>query len=311
MKTSPVQTSDLTRSVLAVPPFARNSDLTINRAENRRLIRHLEQGGIRTLLYGGNANFYHIGISEYPAVLDVIEQEAGADTWVIPSIGPEFGRMLDQVQILRARGFATAMALPIIAPATPDGVEAGLAKVADAFGKPLIIYVKTEQYLTPAAIGRLAHAGAVCAIKYAIERPNPKQDAFLTALLGEVERDIIVSGMGERPAIVHLRDFGLRSFTSGSVSIAPRQSMEILEACKRRDYAKAERLREYFLPLEDLRDHLHQIRVLHEAVSLAGIADMGRILPLLSNIGAEHHGVIRDAARQLLAHEQEAPAKAA
>ncbi|HET9148631.1 MAG TPA: dihydrodipicolinate synthase family protein, partial [Acetobacteraceae bacterium] len=110
MKTSPVQPADLSRSVISVPPFARNDDLSINRAENRRLIRHLEAGGVRTLLYGGNANFYHVGTSEYPAVLDVIEQEAGADSWVIPSIGPDFGRMLDQARILRGRGFPTAMA---------------------------------------------------------------------------------------------------------------------------------------------------------------------------------------------------------
>ncbi|HET9148208.1 MAG TPA: dihydrodipicolinate synthase family protein, partial [Acetobacteraceae bacterium] len=248
---------------------------------------------------------------EYPAVLDVIEQEAGADSWVIPSIGPDFGRMLDQARILRGRGFPTAMALPMTAPATPEGVETGLAKVAEALGGPLIVYVKTGQYVTPAGLGRLARAGALCAIKYAIERPDPRQDDYLRALLGEVDRDIIVSGMGERPAIVHLREFGLRSFTSGSVSIAPRLSTAILEACGRGDYTGAERIREYFLPLEDLRDGLHQIRVLHEAVSLAGIADMGRMLPLLSNIGAEHHAAIRDAARLLLAREREAIAEAA
>jgi hypothetical protein len=32
-------------------------------------------------------------------------------------------------------------------------------------------------------------------------------------------------------------------------------------------------------------------------------ADMGPILPQLSNIGPEHHGAIRAAARALLAHD--------
>ncbi len=50
----------LAASVLAVPPLCRNSDLSLAEAENAKLIRHIESGGIRTLLYGGNANFYHI-----------------------------------------------------------------------------------------------------------------------------------------------------------------------------------------------------------------------------------------------------------
>jgi Fe-S oxidoreductase len=46
------------------------------------------------------------------------------------------------------------------------------------------------------------------------------------------------------------------------------------------------------------------IRVLHEAVTLAGIAVMGPILPQLSNIGAAHTGAIRAAAQALLAHDK-------
>src|SRR5690348_391614 len=62
-------TDRLTRSVLAVPPLARSKDLTLNEAENTKLIRHIEAGGIRTLLYGGNANFYHIAPSEFEQVI--------------------------------------------------------------------------------------------------------------------------------------------------------------------------------------------------------------------------------------------------
>ena len=50
---------DLARSVLAVPPLARRADLTLDHAANRALIRHIERGGIATLIYGGNANLYN------------------------------------------------------------------------------------------------------------------------------------------------------------------------------------------------------------------------------------------------------------
>jgi hypothetical protein len=59
MQTTPITVADLRSSVVAVPPLARNADLTLNDAANTALIRHMEAGGVRTLLYGGNANLYN------------------------------------------------------------------------------------------------------------------------------------------------------------------------------------------------------------------------------------------------------------
>jgi dihydrodipicolinate synthase/N-acetylneuraminate lyase len=74
VKTTPVTFEDLPASVLAVPPLARHDDYTLNRAANEKLIRHLERGGVSTLLYGGNANFYNIGLSEYPEILTTLAE---------------------------------------------------------------------------------------------------------------------------------------------------------------------------------------------------------------------------------------------
>ena len=301
MKTSDVTAADLSASVLAVPPLARGADLSVDEPANRALIRHVEAGGVRTLMYGGNANFYNLGISDYEAALDMIEAIVGAETWVVPSVGPSFGLALDQVRRLRGRGYPTAMVLPRAAQATPAGVEAGIGRIADAFGRPVVVYVKAETYLAPEGLARLVRRGAVAAVKYAVERRMPAPDDHLRALIDAAGPDAIVSGMGELPAVEHLRGFGLAAFTSGSVCVAPRLSTAILAACHRGDFAEAERLRALFLPLEGLRNGLSQIRVLHEAVRLAGIADTGPMLPMLSNIEPEHHDSIAKAARDLLA----------
>ena len=95
MKTTPVTAADLGASVLAVPPLARNADLSLNRAANQSLIRHLEAGGVSTLMYGGNANFYNVGLYEYASILDMLEELAAPGSWVIPSVGPDFGKMMD------------------------------------------------------------------------------------------------------------------------------------------------------------------------------------------------------------------------
>jgi len=303
--------SDLNRSVVAVPPLARNNDLTLNREANAALIRHMEQGGVSTLMYGGNANFYNISAGEYAATLDMLLELASPESWIIPSVGPDFGKIMDQVDALRARPFPTAMVLPASNASTIAGAEAGIARFAERLGKSVIAYVRSETYLSPAAIGRLVDKGLVTAVKYAIVRDDPSEDAFLTELIERMDKSRIISGIGERPAIIHWRDFGLHAFTSGSVSVAPRASTAVLEALKAGDYDEAERLRAAFLPFETLRDTINPIQVLHDGVTLAGIADMGPALPLLSNLEPELRARVAPVARNLKEFSEELAAVAA
>jgi dihydrodipicolinate synthase/N-acetylneuraminate lyase len=284
MKTTPVTKADFERSVLAVPPMARNADFSLNVGGNRALIRYLEAGGIRTLMYGGNANVYNLGVLGFEAEMSALAELAGPETWVVPSIGPEYGKAMDQAQILRGIAFPTAMVLPLGFPATQAGIAIGIRKIAEHYGKPVIAYVKSENYLKPSDAGALIRDGAVIALKYGVVRKEPATDAYLSALLDHVEADRIVSGIGERPAPAHLIKFGLVSFTSGSVCVAPRLSLALLAALKAGHEEKALELQMPFLPLEDLRDALSPIRALHSAVSLAGIADMGPMLPMLTEI---------------------------
>lgn len=304
MKTTPATPADLSVSVLAVPPLARHGDLTLNAHANRALIRHLESGGVSTLMYGGNANFYHLPLSEYAAALDFLAEAAAPGTWVIPSAGADYGKLMDQAATLKSRGFPTAMALPFDKPSNDAGVATALRRFAERLGKPVIAYVKAMGYIEPRTLGALARDGVICAIKYAIVRQDPSQDAYLEELLQQVDRSLVVSGIGERPAIVHWRQFGLRAFTSGSVCVGPRGSMRILELLKAQRYEEAGKLRAAYLPLEDQRDALGPIRVLHDAVTLAGIADMGPLLPMISNLEPAERPAVQAAAAALLAHDR-------
>ncbi|EMI18847.1 dihydropicolinate synthase [Rhodopirellula maiorica SM1] len=111
----------------------------------------------------------------------------------------------------------------------------------------------------------------------------------------------IVSGIGEQPAIVHLRDFGVTGFTSGCVCVAPAKSMEMMHAIHRGDFETAEAIRKWFEPLEDLRNDINPIRVLHHAVAGAGICETGPLLPMLSDLSAEQIAKIADVAKGMLA----------
>jgi dihydrodipicolinate synthase/N-acetylneuraminate lyase len=304
MNVSPISDSEFSASVMAVPPLARRADLTLDPTENQKLIQHIEAGGICTVLYGGNANLYHVAISEYRELLDMLEASAGPDTRVIPAIGPDYGKMRDQARILAQTSYRTAMVLPLAGFTTSDGVEAGLTRIVDTAGIPLTLYIKNENYVDVDTLARLVDRGTLVAVKYAIVRDNPSHDAYLHRLLQGVNPAKVISGMGERPALVHLRDFGLASWTTGSGCIASHAVTALLHAVKGGHEEEAQRLYDAFMPLETLRDDISLIRVLHDAVTMSKIADMGPILPLLSSTPIEHHAKIEAATRALLDFEQ-------
>jgi dihydrodipicolinate synthase/N-acetylneuraminate lyase len=305
MNVSPIVESEFASTVMAVPPLARRPDLSLDAEANRKLIRHIEAGGVRTLLYGGNANLYHVAASEFRELLDMLADLAAPETRVIPAIGPDFGKMLDEARILAQTQYKTAMVLPLAGLTTPAGVETGLARIAETAGMPLTLYVKSEDYVDVDTLARLVDRGTLIAVKYAIVREDPANDPYLRRLLQSVPASKVVSGMGERPALVHTRDYGLAAWTTGSGCIAPGAVMALLRAAKKEGRAQeAQPLYDAFMPLETLRDRISLIRVLHDAVTLSGIADMGPILPLLSPSPAEALPKIGAAAKALLAFER-------
>ena len=305
MNTAPaLTTAHLERSVMAVPPLARATDGTINPAANQQIIRHIEAGGVSLLLYGGNANIYHLPLAEYEPLLGLLAETAGDETIVVPAAGPTYGLLLDHAKVIRQHRFQTVMVLPQQGITTSTGVATGVRKFVEAAGVPALLYIKHDGYIDPADAARLCRDGLISAIKYATVRDDPADDPYLRELVGLVDPATIISGIGEQPAIIHLRDFGLGGFTTGCGCVAPGLSQQLLAAIRRRDWAEAERLRGIFEPLEDLRNAINPIRVLHEAVAAANIAPTGPLLPLLSPVEETDRPAIAAAARSLVAIEQ-------
>lgn len=303
MKTAALALDELAASVLAVPPLARQADLSLAEAANRQLVGHIEAGGVRTLLYGGNANLYHQPVSEFEALLDMLERISSPDTRVIPSIGPDYGKMHDQALLLRRSAYRTAMVLPATGVSSPEGVLDGIRRISDLANMPLTLYVKAEGVISAEGVQALVESGHIWCIKYAVQRADPRQDPLLRDLLGRIGRERIVSGMGERPVLAHVGDMGLVSFTTGSGCIAPRSCMALLQAMQTGKLPQAQALHSLFMPLEDLRERISLIRVLHDAVSWSGLADMGPQLPLLSSTPESAREAVSAAARALLAQD--------
>ena len=302
---SVITTQDL-KAVFAVPPLSRKRDarrsLDLDAAEC--IARHIEAGGVTRYLYGGNAFLYHITSDEYDVLLGWLATFPST-RWAIPSLGPSFGRAIDQARLLRRHPFRCAMTLPCSDPRDAAGMEAGLREVANAAGVPLILYLKSEDGFGSArdagldAIGRLMDDGIGVAIKYAVVREDPNSDPYLDGLLRRVDRARVISGMGERPAVVHMRDYQLDGFTTGSGCLAPAACSALLTAGHAHRWEEAEQIRAKFMPLEDLRDAWGPARVLHHATELAGIASTGPIPPFVSPLTAAELTRLTPVARAL------------
>ncbi|MGH9881470.1 MAG: dihydrodipicolinate synthase family protein, partial [Pyrinomonadaceae bacterium] len=247
-------------SVFAVPPIARKSDATraLDFEQNQLIISHILSGGITRLIYGGNAFLYHVTLGEFEQLLDWLN-DLPKNVWAIPSVGPSYGRAIDQAALLRRYQFPCVMVLPCGDPRDARGLEFGYREIAEAANCKLILYLKDETNFGSDkeagldVVARLVDEGVCRAIKYAVVRQDPDQDPYLDALLKRVDRKFVISGIGERPAINHLRNWKLAGFTTGSGCVAPRLSQKLLEACQRSDYETAAGLRARFIPLEDLR----------------------------------------------------------
>ena len=298
MKNSPVTPADL-RGVMAVPPLARNG-MGLSWDENDKIAKHLSNGGVTSLLYGGNAFLYHVTLAEYEELLAWMHQTPDS-LWCIPSVGPSFGRMVDQIATLRKYPVPAAMHLPCSDPRDAAGLERGLRSFVEASGTPLILYLKDElnfgadKLAGLDVISRMVDDGMCIGVKYAVVRENPAEDWYLSALLERVDKQFVISGIGERPAIVHLKEFGLPGYTTGSGVIGARQTRELYHACRAGSWELAVEIRKAFIPLEDVRDKLGPARVLHAAVEVAGIATTGDIPPFISSLTAGERSLLPEA----------------
>ncbi|TWU60738.1 5-dehydro-4-deoxyglucarate dehydratase [Rubripirellula tenax] len=300
MNTQPFSAAQLRESVIAVPPLARDANLKIDAAENAKIIRHIEAGGVRSLLYGGNAVFYHARLSEYAALLSMLADAAGDDTVVVPSVGPAYGLSMDQVDVLNDFDFPTVMLLPSRDIVDQAGIASGIRHIAEKLGKPIVLYLKFDRWLDPSIIKSLEADGVISWIKYAVVLEDPMDDPYAKEVMDVFPKERMVSGIGEQPAIEHVHHMGMHGFTSGCVCVAPAKSMEMMHAIHAGDLDTAESIRKWFLPLEDLRNGINPIRVLHHAVEAAGIAKTGPLLPMLSDLSADQVAKISAAVKGMV-----------
>lgn len=290
-------------SVVAVPPIALTPQGEVAEAANARLMAHIADAGVQTLLYGGNANLYHFSRAQVATALETLMRDCPPAARILFSIGPGFGQAMDQVEDIRRVGCRDVMVLPTAFPSDPAGVAAGLRRIAEKLDFGLVLYIKRENYIDPEALARLVGDGSVAFVKYAVERDDASSDAYLDAILDAIGPKIVASGMGETPISDHIGARGLATFTSGAVCIAPAACNRLLELYRLGQRAEADRLSQPFLEFERLRMRFGGIQLLHDAVGMAGLGDFGPMLPMMSNLNKSARDLVAPLVAELVRAE--------
>ncbi len=162
------------------------------------------------------------------------------------------------------------MMLPCADPRDAKGLEYGAREFVDKSGVPLILYLKDEPNFgidLDAGLDAVARmvAGQVLRGDQLRGGASASFGRSLSRRLAEACRSLhVISGIGERPAIVHMREWGLPGFTTGSGCVAPGAdaASELNVAVALWDEAGSRAPDVH--PVEDLRDR-RPARVLHAA----------------------------------------------
>ena len=293
MKTDAVTFADLAGSVLAVPPLARNADLTLNKAANAALIKHIEARGRHdAALRRQRQLLQHRPVRIRARSLDGWPRWRRPGTWVIPSVGPGLrqdagpGGGAEEPQVPHRHGAADDL---------PDDPRWGGDRAA-----PLRRGLRQADHRLHQGRGLPdARGGQAAWSTTAWWRPSNTPSSAPTRartrscrkLVELVDRRYIVSGIGERPVITHLRDFGLQRLHLGlGLRGGPRGSTQILTACKRKDWDTAAKI----CARRTSRSRTRATPIRPSASCTRRSAwraspTPGPLLPLLSNLEADKH----------------------
>ena len=128
---------------------------------------------------------------------------------------------------LPARAAGVGELVVVTPPRADGGLDPLIALAAERCGIEAVFTLGGAQAIA-ALVAELVKDGLVSWIKYAIVCTDPTKDAVLSELVDRVDPQMIVSGIGEQPALVHLDQFKMGGFTTGCGCLAPVLSQKVL-----------------------------------------------------------------------------------
>ncbi|HIB88080.1 TPA: dihydrodipicolinate synthase family protein [Candidatus Poribacteria bacterium] len=273
------------RNVLVVAITPRNEDQQVDLDGVRKNARYLVQNGVNFIMPEcGTGLVYDASLEEYEAVVGTFIDEVGNESYVVPGIGPGFGRSLEMGSIANYLGADGVMIMPVVGPASAMGVYNGLKAITEKIKLPTILYQRRLDIMTVDDVICLCQLDEIIGLKYAVDNV----DAFKQIAEKAGDQAAMTCGMAEDPCIEYLEN-GAIGFSSGMANFVPRMSMSLLQNFMSGNKAEAERLRSLMIPFEDFRGEggaRYSSSALHAAMDYVGLAG-GPVIPFATDVSQQ------------------------
>ena len=213
---------------------------------------------------------------------------------------PNIDEGIDRANRYAEVGVDAIMIMPVVGPASPEGLYTGMRDLVESLDLPVVLYCKDARLMPVDSTVRLARMAQVHAIKYAVA----DYDMF-DALVQEVGDEVVLlCGMAEKPAVAFM-DHGAQGYSSGMANFVPKLSLGMHRAHRSGDRAEVERIHSLMVPFEDVRGeekgkyNAAALHVANEHIGLAG----GPVLPMCTDVAESDLVRVRDLTDRLMAEE--------
>jgi 4-hydroxy-tetrahydrodipicolinate synthase len=241
-----------------------------------RLIDRLVVAGVTALTPNGNTGeFYALSPEERRAALSTVTASADGRAVIVGGVGLDLASATSDARFARDAGADAVMVhQPVLPYLSPEGWVDYNLTVARAVPEIGVVPYLSTPLVGGEHIARLIDAAPnVVALKYSV--PDPV--VFATVRAEVADRTALevlwIAGLAESYAPAYWQG-GARAFTSGLVNVAPATSLAMLDALRRGDSARAERIWRDIRQFEHLRARgrsADNVAVVKEAMHQLGL----------------------------------------
>jgi len=272
------------RNILVVCITPRHPDGQVDLEGAHKNVRYLiEHGADFIMPECGTGLVYDATLQEYETVVGAFVDAAGDEAYIVPGIGPGYGRSLEMGKIAHDLGVAGVMIMPIVGPASEAGVRRGLAEITEKVQLPTILYQRRLDVMPVEQVVELCKVDEIVGLKYAVDDLG----TFKRIVDDAGEDAAMICGMAEDPCIDYLEN-GAVGFSSGMANFVPCMSLTLLRQFVDGNREEARRLRDMMVPFEDFRGEngaRYSGSALHAAMNYCGLGG-GPVIPFAEDVAA-------------------------
>jgi 4-hydroxy-tetrahydrodipicolinate synthase len=254
-----------------VTPFGADGAVDVDRYA--ALVDRCVSAGIDVVTANGNTGeFYALDRAEQDLAVRTTVSAAAGRAVVLAGVGHAAREAAaEAVEATRAGADGVMVHQPVHPYQSTEGWVAYHREVADAIPDHGVLCYVRNPSIGAAAFVQLAEACPnVVGVKYAV--PDPIALADIVAVAGS-ERLVWSCGLAESWAPYFWLS-GARGFTSGLATVAPEQSLALLDRLRSNDFPGAMAVWQRLRPFEDLRARYHSalnVSVVKEALAQLGL----------------------------------------